>query len=265
MRRLDLANTKSIALLGDTHGSYTAIEDAVRKAKKKDTNVIVQCGDLGFWSHTQAGMDFLDYVDALLRREDCWLLWIKGNHENHELLLTSVYNGERYPNRLCEVRDRIWNIPNGYFFSIGNTSFLACGGSVSVDQSQRTLGVSWWPEEIITMADYYECTRSEIIEAGGVDVLLSHDAPNIPLHVLLGGVGFQLHPKMSEHCESQRDILQAICDAVNPEFNFHGHYHHYHDTTIPSGLRVIGLAHEQHPRSNMGLFDTMNRQYTKLR
>jgi hypothetical protein len=56
--------------------------------------------------------------------------------------------------------------------------FDAFGGAVSIDQEWRTAGLSWWATEEIKDAEV-----DRLIDRagpGGVDVLLTHDAPCYP-------------------------------------------------------------------------------------
>lgn len=264
MSNINLATVEKIVLLGDTHGAVGAHRRATQAAHDAGTKVIVQLGDWGLWNHTQWGMNFIDTVSAWLEQEDCWLFWIKGNHENHDLLLNSVQNGVRYPDCPVEVAPRIWHLPNGTYFSIGEMSFLVCGGAVSVDKAWRTEGVDWWRDEEITYGDLLHCTRPEI---DVVDVLLSHDAPShVPLDTLLDSHHFSLGHKLDNESAGQRKLLAELCDAVQPQFVFHGHYHNYHDTLVNADgydMRVIGLDRET-STENMGLLDTVIGTYAKL-
>lgn len=264
MATLNLAEVRQVLFLGDTHGSFQVFEKAVRQARKYQTNVIVQLGDFGYWVHVDPGKSFITYLNVLLEREDMWVLWIRGNHENTEELFKHFE--EPYPDELIQISSRIWHVPDGMFFSIGDTSFLACGGSVSVDKAHRVEGLSWWRDETISYRQVTECTRPEVVDSV-VDVVLSHDAPDlVPLRTLLGGSGLHLSEQLDAEAAGQRALLSAVVGATNPEFVFHGHYHHYHDTTVDNGgesLRVVGLAHEQ-SNHNMGLFDTSDRVYTKI-
>lgn len=95
----------------------------------------------------------------------------------------------------------------------------------------------------------------ELIPPGGVDVFLSHEAPaGIPVFGDAKVNGFA-YEEVVAYCFTQRVLLREALDAASPTWALHGHWHHFHTTTV-HGLRrdgqryttqVIGLDRDGEP------------------
>lgn len=221
-------------LLGDTHGNTAFAQRAVEIARALNCTRILQLGDFGYWEHLGPnGVSFLRKLNKTCEQQEVDFFWIDGNHENHPLLW------ERYkPENEVEgktfwpIRSRIFYIPRGTYWEWEGTTFLGMGGAVSIDREYRTPGESWWPEEQITQDDL-----DKIKDIKGVDILVTHDAPFNPLPPHFA---YKMDPESDRH----RQIMRKVLNHVKPEINFHGHYHHFHDTDHlreDGYTRVIGL------------------------
>ena len=60
---------------------------------------------------------------------------------------------------------------------VDGTCFFAFGGAYSIDKMYRTEGVSWFPEEISTRAEYEEGWHNLEKADFKVDYILSHSGP----------------------------------------------------------------------------------------
>lgn len=263
-------------MCGDWHGKLDLAAELVEKARRKRADVIVVMGDFGYWEHWgpnyrprklderwneykrkcryNDGIRFLDRLDHNLKIHDLWLVFIDGNHENHQML-RALYGpgGTKHRPQPCgwHVRDRIVYAPRGHRWEWNGVSFLAMGGAYSVDR-EGPPGDTWWPEETITDAE-----MEAGIAAGPTDVLLCHDAPlgvpDLP--------GDNEHEKMAfPQTVDNRRRLDRVARHTLPKHVFHGHYHtanrshvqypfeldgqlHWTDTTVHS------LAEENRPRA----------------
>jgi hypothetical protein len=119
--------------------------------------------------------------------------------------------------------------------------FLGCGGAHSVDRPFRTPGLSWWPEEAITLEDVRRC-----INGGRADVLVAHDCP---LGVVIPGIDDRTEPPPFppleiQHANEHRRLVRLITDVVQPGLIVHGHYHVAYETgehDWPYPARIVGL------------------------
>ena len=78
-----LAAPSRVALAGDWHANAAYAVEAIRHARRRDSDVVIQLGDFGF--HFLDA--FLDALDAALADEDLSLGFVDGNHENFDRLL----------------------------------------------------------------------------------------------------------------------------------------------------------------------------------
>lgn len=223
-----------ILFLGDTHGNYPFIRNAfIEYIDSKEIDVVVQCGDFGYWEHKESGVKFLDQVNELCDLFDVDLYWVDGNHENHEKLRDSY--SQPLENDFVQNREHIFHIPRGVTWEWDGVKFMGFGGAYSIDKTARTPYLSWWPQEI--------ASESEVLHAeskGEVDVLISHDVP-------IGTSWIDEYLKnwrpFAGTVES-RTKLRAVADSCKPKFIVHGHYHvNYTEVwDAPWGaVRVVGL------------------------
>lgn len=233
--------------MGDTHGDTAAVCNiAIPQALKHDCPVIVQCGDFGYWPHTQNGLRFLDKVSEHAVRADVQIFWVDGNHDNHPVLWREHQPG---PDGFVPVRPNLSYIPRGHVWEWDDVRFCGMGGAFSIDKERRLLaeqergapGSLYWPTEMISPEDSRRMI--ERVKKQSVDVMFSHDAPEgtaIPGVALTGKLDF---PETLRN----RQALKAVFLAARPKLLVHGHYHiRYTDAVRFDGkyeyCRVEGLA-----------------------
>lgn len=193
-------------IIGDIHADIDNLEKLFGIAVLNDCDKIFQLGDFGVFPHLPEYSNFLPNVSALATKFNIPLYFIKGNHDNHEILCKYTEITELHPN--------VFFIPNCVKFEIDGISVIGVGGAYSIDKHHRKEGVDWWRDEEISTKDVYEAMR-----LGFVDIILSHDAPvtsNIDDYC-------DFYP-IAETWENRRK-LQAIVDEVCPKMLIHGHYH----------------------------------------
>lgn len=225
-----MTDPRTIVMMGDLHANTRWTENAIFQAHKlvagEDQQVIVQVGDFGVFS--DAGGDyFLQRVSSALELFDMQILVVPGNHEDYDRI-----DSWATPNQLPfnpvvqgETLHRIKFLPRGYRWQWHGRTWLACGGAASPDRYWRTeneyrTGIkTWWPQENITDADIKRCA-----DGGPADILVCHDRP--------ARARLELPPWPRgwteadyARCERSRDKVQAVCDAVQPAWVIHGHYH----------------------------------------
>ena len=212
------------------------MEYAIAAAARNGCQALVQLGDFGYWEHTLGGRNYLDRVERTAKQCQIPVLFIDGNHENHEMLQERYSNQEVDTDGLCWVRDHVAWVTRGTRWTWSGRSFAAAGGAASVDRSMRVQGWTWWPEEVLVRADIESLCDEPI------DVLFCHDAPSIA-----NMIGKNTFPEEDlVRCAQSRSVLDYLVRMTRPSIIFHGHWHVRH-STMAAGSRIEGLAHEAGP------------------
>ena len=206
-----------IYLTGDTHGSID-----IRKLNKSnfdDTNLtkedfLIICGDFGLvWCSPPHPEEeyWLDWLNS----KNYTTLFVDGNHENHILLNTypvETWNG----GKIHKIRDSIFHLMRGQIFTIDNHTFFTMGGADSIDKAWRTIGKSWWPEEIPSNDECTEAIQNLRSHNHQVDYIITHTAPT--------SIVKQLIPDYKPP-DSFTDFLEAIKRGTKYKHWYFGHFH----------------------------------------
>jgi len=167
-----------IFLTGDTHipidiKKLNARNFPQQKELTRDDYVIV-LGDFGLlWQKNNTYRYWLD----ILSQKKFTLLWLDGNHENHEWidsLPVETWNG----GKVHRITDNILHLMRGQVFTIDGKKFFVCGGALSVDKEMRTEGISWWAREQVSYAEMEESFRNLELNDNHVDYILTHTCPD---------------------------------------------------------------------------------------
>jgi hypothetical protein len=134
-------------LAGDWHGNIPFAMSQIDRIHTAGAQLIVQLGDFGFWRDDPATRKYLSRLDRRLATRDMQLVWIDGNHEDHERLNQIPIDAET---GLRPITPRITHIPRGYRWDWDGTTWMGLGGAHSVDRLDRVPGQSWWPQEHLT-------------------------------------------------------------------------------------------------------------------
>lgn len=201
--------TTKVMFAGDIHGNLEHAEWLFDHAVENDVNVIIACGDFGYWPHFRWGEKYLNSVAKMAKKNNIQFYWVDGNHENHDLLdeLVAEHGSD---NPIPMYNDNLNYIPRGCVFSIGSKKIMGYGGAYSWDWKHRELGISWWKQELINDYKVAELPEQK------VDILVTHEAPlgkeisykdDIPLSV------------------RQRELVSEIQQKTNPSLHVCGHHH----------------------------------------
>jgi len=220
-----------IVIIGDTHGgdrmgSSNALKNPQMKRicesyDREFPDYVIVVGDFGYvWSADPNNKEELYWL-RWLSEKPYKILFVDGNHENHERLslLESV---DMFGADVGKVRDNIFHLRRGRIYTIENKKFFAFGGAMSVDKEWRIDRVSWWKEEEPT---YAECAIAlENLEKAGntVDIVLTHTAPKTILETFA-------EKYLIATDRIQEDSVARFLDEVyrRTEFKnwFFGHFH----------------------------------------
>lgn len=213
---------------GDIHGNINHLKWLFDHASKNDITHIISVGDFGYWVHLKRGVKFISAVERLAKSHNIKVLWIDGNHENHDILneLVDIY-GDSAP--IPTPSEWVKWIPRGCIFTLGATTIMGYGGAWSVDWKQRVEGESWWRQELID--PFHVDDLPEV----HVDILITHDAPmgktlsykdDIPLSV------------------NQRVLVSEIMSKVTPDMVICGH-HHVRETWYQNETQINVLGRDE--------------------
>lgn len=179
-----------IYVTGDVHGKWDASKLNTKNFPEQhhlthDDYVIV-CGDMGIvWNNDNEDK----YWQKWFNDKNFTTLFIDGNHENFNLLAT--YPVEKWHGGLVHrICPNVLHLMRGQIFEIEGKTFFTMGGATSIDRIYRTLGISWWPEEL---PSFEECTQAEqVLKQANyqVDYILTHTAPINILYAMKFSKGF---------------------------------------------------------------------------
>lgn len=237
-----------VMFVGDSHGDASYMANTLKSARQLEVNTVIQLGD--FSLSFDKGM--IHSITAWLEQdENRKFYWIDGNHDHHDFLDELVDGPAHAPINMGGITspcfkqtfpDRLFYIPRGAVFKIGDKTLMGLGGAYSIDQDDRKQGVDWWPQETISYANMHNA----VINAqryGPIDIMVTHDMPIIAeFEKELFRVGY----KHGHGSYANRMNLSRVIDEVRPQSLYHGHYHYRHDSvyTTKDGwdVKVHGVA-----------------------
>jgi len=200
-------NNIDIMVMGDVHGEWGALNTLVNK---KRPNIILQCGDFGYWPR----MEEPDYRQRHIRAgrlpkhpkmpEGTTLYWCDGNHEDHESLGLRDTD-EFWPRVIYKPRGSTLELPDGRVV-------LFMGGAASYDKEYRTIGLDWFPEEMISYAEVDALDPNL-----RVDIVISHTCPE----------EFDVKYCSFRMYDGCRKALSHILKMYRPSLWYFGHWHQH--------------------------------------
>jgi Icc-related predicted phosphoesterase len=229
-----------VLMLGDLHKNRSPFPQMVKAATENRCDVLLQVGDFGFWPHVDETyipdltkeMEKVDFERAKQGLAPLYLVWIDGNHDNHDALEEGAWHTT--PEGFKEMSRRVFYSPRANRWVWSGVSFMSLGGGYSMDKASRTPHSEWWPQETLNQRNVWEA-----IAQGSVDILVTHDCPN--------GIEEQMGitlSKIAREDEVNRLAVRAVCDSATPKLLFHGHYHHRYQGILEGEnykTKVVGL------------------------
>jgi len=208
-----------ILVVGDIHGMWRYINTLINK---KSPDIILQCGDFGWWPkfHNTRMISSGEYeriTHDYGRREKKWnqygiknkntkIYWCDGNHEDHWDIKDNK-PGEIMPGVFYMKRGSTLKLPTG-------ENVLFMGGADSIDKKWRTIGIDWFPEELINHSQLYDLPDEK------VDIVISHTCPEEFLY----GLKLIIKDKTQDPCTK---ALSYILKKYRPKKWFFGHFHQF--------------------------------------
>ncbi len=217
-----------VLFVGDVHANSNFIKRVYAHAEDQAAEAIVQVGDFGWWPRNPQGKNFIAGVSKLATETDIPLIFVDGNHEDHDQLPHDA-------DELVELKPGLYYLPRGVVIPLGDARVLGIGGAVSVDKQWRTEHVDWFRDEVPNFSQFHRALTAE----GPIDVIVAHDLPTgMELDLT-----FPVDDNTAAYCQSHRDGMLEILQEHQPVLWVGGHYHQRVSQEV-EGTRVECLAHE---------------------
>jgi len=188
-----------IIVVGDIHGYLGFINQVI---KHEQPDLLISCGDMGYGF---PGVDMKN-INAMNTK----VLFCDGNHDNH-WELRKLKNLAVAPNVFYQPRGSVYRLPDG-------RNILFVGGANSIDQHRRTLGLTWWPEEVISQSDFQNLPEENI------DIFITHTCSN---EIYDGAIQYHLGGRYTPRKDNDPSYsaLSSIWEIYKPSQWFFGHFH----------------------------------------
>lgn len=246
----------AVTFAGDTHGDADWCSTVTKQAAREGASWVIQCGDFGWWPRhlTRSKRPSTEHltrrIEAACRKYGIkgWV-FIDGNHDDHHSLGALVAeHGAESP---IQVSEMIFYAPRGSTFRLGDISYGALGGAVSLDAHLEATGaecfggpayqpgIDWFPEREAPSVEDLD----RLSARGSIDVLVTHECPG---QVQLGSKnGYRLDQALHQLGLAPRLLIDQALTDTRARLLVHGHWHlrHSHTLELPHGtVQVEGLA-----------------------
>lgn len=198
-----------VILTGDIHGFYSYINEVVRQ---ENPDLLIVCGDMGY------GFPGDEERIKSIVPMNTKILFCDGNHDNH-WKLRELKNLAVAENVFYQPRGSTYRLPDG-------RNILFMGGANSIDKNsvdskgnpRRVIGISWWPEEVISQSDFQNLPEEDI------DIFVTHTCSNeIYDNHIQHHLGGRYTPRKDN--DPSYDALSSLWEIYKPGQWFFGHFH----------------------------------------
>lgn len=161
---------------------------------------------------------FDDYPRTNWEKKPYTVLFVDGNHENHDALdmyPVQDWNG----GKVHRIYKNTLHLMRGQVYTIAGKTFFTLGGAESTDKGWRTEGFSWWAREMPSVEEYEEAVSNLEKLGGKVDYIITHCAPESTVCAL----------DMKHMYYRSKNELISFLDTIASTIEFKdwyfGHYH----------------------------------------
>lgn len=204
-----------VFVCGDIHGTIDIqkIKDWEDEYALMACDTLIICGDFGgVWYGNEQDDSELNWW----ARKPYTVLFVDGNHENHQALSTypiiEIFGGKAH-----KIKPNLYHLIRGEIFTIEGKTFFAMGGARSVDRHLRTPFKDWWPEEMPSKEEYDNALDNLEKVNWKVDYIVTHCTDSHTLWLIDKFYG----------ADELTKFLKFIKTEYNLEYekHFFGHYH----------------------------------------
>jgi Icc-related predicted phosphoesterase len=198
--------SNKILVVGDLHGHWAMLNELIYK---EEPDIILQCGDFEFFPGV--------YDKKRIKSKNTAIYWCDGNHEHHWRLIKLAKKNKFGP---IKVGPNVFYMPRGATLTLPDRKkVMFFGGANSIDKKARILGVSWFPEEVISNKNFKNLPDTNI------DIMITHTCPS-NFFAELNEKGVPDKMGWEEiHKDPSRKALSILLDIYKPPLWFFGHFH----------------------------------------
>ena len=229
MINIDELNPGRVIIAGDWHRNLFAAwpKIVIRLAQELEISTIVHVGDFGYKYGSIDAYNFEKPLHKALLDAHINLIWIDGNHDNHEMRLRLSTGVDNFIQ--TGARGNIYYAPRGLRWQWAGKTFGALGGAFSPNWRKLVEGKTLFKElEEVTWNDLEKLGKAPL------DYLITHDVPE---RVILSS------PLGIMQKTETRVILQEAVDTTKPLRVFSGHWHRRVDFRIPRADGQTSFGH----------------------
>lgn len=247
-----------LVIAGDWHKHSHALHaiHVMKYANLIGADGIIHVGDLGYNFDAKDGRLFDKPLRSALEKYNLFLIWIDGNHENHDWLQSLAPREDGFVK--TGEGGRLFWAPRGHSWEWGDTTFGALGGAYSINEKFLDEGKSLFAELEQVKAD--DVTKLGLQK---LDVLLTHDVPE--------GVrvkkGFNLKKDVEAKAEISRKLIREAIENTKPEHVFSGHWHQRRDEELirssDGGRTEVHVLDMEYTTGNILVYDVFLKEVTK--
>ena len=206
-----------IFVTGDTHIpldiSKLNTDNFTRQKELTKNDYVIICGDFGgIWYGNERDNYWLNWLE----KKNFTTLFVDGNHENFSALAEydeCSWNG----GKVQFIRPSVIHLMRGYVYDLEGMKIFAMGGARSSDRMYRTVGVSWWREEMPNAEEIRRARQNLALNDNQVDIMITHDAP-------------QSIARMIDLAKAEDDELMPFFDELRNTVGYrHWYFGHFHE------------------------------------
>jgi hypothetical protein len=200
---------KPLIFLGDHHGAWGSVFDAIYSKKISDCYIIcVGDGGEGFIPKA-AQLNQFNNLNDLFKEKNIEYKSIRGNHSN-----PFYFKG---PNRIQLSNFEL--IEDYSIIKYGNKKIQLIGGAISIDRTGRQINASYWENE----GAIFEREKCE-----KVDILVTHTAPSHCFPQTFNEMVYgwaREDAYLIEDLNDERAVMDEIFKICKPSLHLYGHFH----------------------------------------
>lgn len=209
-------------LYGDLHGNSNGALDLITPdalVKEYGENILQQkyliiLGDAGFlWKNSAycaRGGELLKAFDAMPWKTLC----VAGNHENFEDIFDKSNLTEVDEQPFYQISEKVFYFKRYGSYTLENKKLLVLGGAASIDKEYRQEGISWFPDECLSLEEQKDIVQNL---CGSYDAVLAHTLPQSIARIHLRGAPL-LH-------DDNSIFFEKLLNRISFAYWFCGHFH----------------------------------------
>lgn len=247
-----------IAIAGDWHGNRHWAKKMIQIAHKSGADFIVHVGDLGynFDSASKNGAVFNKPLQKELEKHDMNLIWVDGNHDNHQWLQGLPRRSDGFIQ--TGSAGRVYYAPRGHRWTWGGITFGTLGGAYSINAHRLQEGIS-----LFAKLEEPSIKDMETLGHEKLDILITHDvAWTVPVKKII-----TLDEKREKQANITRQIILEAVQRTKPDLIFSGHWHQRVTHNIvreDGGVTVQHVLDKENSPNNMVLLDIFDLDITNI-